>query len=764
MKNKRMIHVLAWMVLTALLFGEAGPGLSLVSGSSLFVKAVSAEGSGNGSSDDASKDASKDASSDASKDAYVAITAALTKDVLVYKQAFDTTMLHVYGVVSMDASGNPVERKEIALSDCTVTYEENGVTYTDLSAIGSTMGEKKIKVAYQDKEKVWTASQTLTVVPAKVENLTQTAASSSTISLSWNAVEGASGYRVFWYNAADQKYHSIKGSPESKAPILEPNTVIKNLYKYATALTPGTSYKFKVCAYYGTTTKNEIRGDKSDELVVTTAPDKVTGLRAKDYADTYIELAWNGVAGANGYIIYRKKSGETDYKKIGDTLGGVNVYEDADVTEASTYYYKICAYSLTETYLSDESDVLKWSTSPATPVVKVKAGDGRFRVTWKKAKSATGYQVMIKTTTDSTYQVAADVKQGTYAYIVKNLANNTSYDVVVTSYRTVDGVNYTSKNSALKSVTPLSIAATSKKAKLYKTKKKFKGSNAYKNVAWFKKYVVYNKSVAMPGTIHTNVAGFASSRMCPQAVAFAGPYMLMTAYDYAKEENSVIYVMTKKKKTLLTTIVLEDQVHVGGIAFDGTNVWVSHGKRVGALKYADIKAAAKKKAAYKELPYHALASVKTTASFMTYYKGMLYVGQTKETAKSQTYSYTIKNKNGNPTLTAKYGIKLPDRIQSIAFLPDGSLVISRSNLYMTSQRYYISQMDYYKPKWSGKKIKKLGKVKNTCPMPTMNEGIAVNGNYLYSCFESTVFSTATNPMDRICAFKLSSIKSGKVKK
>ncbi|MDD5949541.1 MAG: hypothetical protein PUC39_07425 [Lachnospiraceae bacterium] len=146
---------------------------------------------------------------------------------------------------------------------------------------------------------------------------------------------------------------------------------------------------------------------------------------------------------------------------------------------------------------------------------------------------------------------------------------------------------------------------------------------------------------------------------------------------------------------------------------------------------------------------------------MTYYKGMLWVGVNKETGNQPVYSYQINAKAGTPTLTAKNKITVPDRVQGMAFLSDGSLVLSRSNLYITSMRYYISQLDYYQPKWSGNKITSLGKRKNVCQMPTMNEGIAVNGNYLYVCYESTAFSSSSIPMDRICAFPTKSLKPKK---
>jgi hypothetical protein len=400
--------------------------------------------------------------------------------------------------------------------------------------------------------------------------------------------------------------------------------------------------------------------------------------------------------------------------------------------------------------------------------VTLKAGDGRTRITWSKVASATGYQILVKKTGEEEYTQIADIAQGTYKYIKTGLVNEVSYDVVVRAYRTIndevanvsttgDKV-YAGASSEVKSVIPVAVAATSRKAKNFKTKKAFLNSLACTTNPWFKKYVKYKKSFIMPGMLNTNVAGFAATRMCPQAVAVAKSYMLLAAYDYSGGENTVIYVMSKSSRKLLTTIVLPDKTHAGGMAFDGTNVWVSHGSQVAAIRFTDIQAAAKVKSAYQEVEYVTLCSVKTTASYMTYYKGLLWVGKNAETGKQKLYSYTIGDKTGTPTLTAKDSIKVPDRTQGIAFLKDGTMVVSRSNLYNSTMSYYICQLDVYSPKWSGSTIKSLGKCINTCKQPTMNEGIVVSGKFLYVCYESPAFNSATVPMDRICAFNVASLK------
>ena len=68
------------------------------------------------------------------------------------------------------------------------------------------------------------------------------------------------------------------------------------------------------------------------------------------------------------------------------------------------------------------------------------------------------------------------------------------------------------------------------------------------------------------------------ARMIPQGITVAGDYMLVSAYDGSKTTESVIFVINRKTKKLCTTVVMPYASHLGGIAYDGTNIWVTYGK------------------------------------------------------------------------------------------------------------------------------------------------------------------------------------------
>ena len=660
-----------------------------------------------------------------------------------YKSNFTQEGL-IVNVVYKDGSKVPTTKYE-------TTYNNQ-----DTNQVTASMGKKTLKVSYAGKNQTYTAEYDVEVVPPAVANVIQYAAAEDNFSLSWDALEGVTGYQVMGYNETKKEWSTvIKGSVKTLT-ITENNTTVKKGNQNL-AIGAGGEYQVRVRAFYKVSDKEVYYGEMSAITKAVTSPVKPELLQYKESTTDSVSVTWQPVAGADGYEVYRKMAGESDY--IFCNAVTETAYTDNSLEAGKTYYYKVRAYNDSRDYCGAYSDNIKTSTLPVATAVKVKAGDGRIRATWDKVSGVTGYKVYAKKAEETEYTEMATVeKSSTITYTVTGLENDVEYNVQVRGYRLLDTTTYLAPEGTAKSATPVKVSATSKKAKLFKTKKAFQKSKAYKSITWFKKNVKYNKSYVKPGMINTNVGGFNSYNMCPQATTFAGKYLLMSAYDRAEEENSVIYVMSKSTRKLVTTLVLPDQYHVGGMAYDGTNLWISHGNSVAAIKYTTIASAASKKKAYANVNYAAVVKVETAASYLAYYKGLLWVGVCYERGNQPLYSYTIGSKSGTPTLTVKDKKMMPSRVQGIAFLKDGSLVLSRSNLYTKGAPYYIAQLEYYKPTWSGKTIKALGKCKNVCQQPTMNEGIAVNGSYLYVAYESPAFSTATYAMDRICAFPLKAVK------
>lgn len=320
-----------------------------------------------------------------------------------------------------------------------------------------------------------------------------------------------------------------------------------------------------------------------------------------------------------------------------------------------------------------------------------------------------------------------------------------------------DGVSIESNDNNLKrAVSPTTIAP-----RFYSN---ITSSPAYANFSSFAANLNTTYTFVIPGLVNTNVAGTNCGTMVPQGVCFAGDYVLITAYDSNNTANSVVYVMStvnNQNRYYLTTIVLNSKSHVGGIAYDGTNVWVCDGGSVGGIKYSTIQSIVASGAAYSVQSYFKKLAVNTTASYAAYYDSKLWVGDFNQTAEGTLYGYSISNKDTtSPTLTAKNRMTTPDRTQGVS-IRDGAMILSRSYSRDIGSASYISELRVYKPDWANPTstgfIYKNNAVK-TMTMPPMAEGVIMGSTYTYVLFESvaTVYSMGTikckYPVDRICGF------------
>ena len=394
---------------------------------------------------------------------------------------------------------------------------------------------------------------------------------------------------------------------------------------------------------------------------------------------------------------------------------------------------------------------------PDTPKVTVRGGSKRVRVQWKKIDNADGYYVYYRPATSVQYKkVATITDKKIVEYDKKSLEQNTTYHFLVSAYRNVNGYVVESNLSSSVSAKTVAVSATSKKAKVYGTKAKFKKSPAYKKFTKMKSSMNYSKSFAIPGMVSTNVGGFSSKNMVPQAICHAGSYLLISAYDSKGVDYSVVYVVSKAAKSYITTIVLPSKAKVGGMAYDGTNIWISKGSSVAYFPYTVVTDAVNAGTAYTTLKqYNGVFKVTGTASYMGYYDEILWVGAFKQSSSSMI-GYRVENKTTTPSLKETYTMAVPSKTQGITFQEDGTLVLTRGYKKNTSESGYISQIRTYMPSYEnasvGGKVLK-NSVRKKTKMPPKIEGVAIYGTYTYTLFSSAHYGKCKYPVDRVIALK-----------
>lgn len=404
-------------------------------------------------------------------------------------------------------------------------------------------------------------------------------------------------------------------------------------------------------------------------------------------------------------------------------------------------------------------------TAPIAPqVTQIKGGSKRVKLYWTEQKDARGYYIYYATSKTGTYTRTKTItNSSTCKYVKKSLEQNKTYYFKISAYTIgANGLPVEGALSQVYTAKTAAVSATSKGARKYSSTAKFKKSPAYKKYAFLRK-ANYTKSFAIPGMKTTNVAGFANNRMFPQGGCAAGAYMLVSAYAYNGEDESIIYVLSRSSKSYITTLVMPNKTKIDAMAYDGKNVWLTQGKKVARFSYELISKAVAAGSAYTEIAaFDATYSIATSGSYMAYRDNVLWIGAYNSKLATRMYGYVVQtNATGVVSLTRKYYMAMPNRTRAVSFDADGYMYVVRSSQSNNKQSGYLSQIRTYKPAFStpsasGSVAKKAYTKKTTIPPRAC--GSMVYGQYLYTVFSGCKYSKCTYKVDRVIAVKLTNMR------
>ena len=197
-----------------------------------------------------------------------------------------------------------------------------------------------------------------------------------TVSVSWDSVTEATGYRV-WRKAGDGSYGTAPHATPTSASLEE------------TRLTAGTEYCYRVSA-----TGSRPESDRAEEMCATTAPPAPTGVGAAEQSSSAIRIRWDGASEATGYTVRRR-----DNMAMLDTA---NTHLDWTGLNAETEY---CF----EVKATNDAGSSSWSSpekcattevgpppaAPGTPenVEAAARSSSAIRISWDSVSEAAGYTV-----------------------------------------------------------------------------------------------------------------------------------------------------------------------------------------------------------------------------------------------------------------------------------------------------------------------------------------------------------------------------------
>ena len=253
-----------------------------------------------------------------------------------------------------------------------------------------------------------------------------------TVSLKWNEVKGADGYRVYMIKS-NGKYKLIADTAETTA--------------LHSGRLPGKTYFYNVRAY---SLKDGVKSYSpfSGEIYAATATERVQNFRVTDINAKSFRLSWDEVEGADYYALYK-------YNEVTGVFDRVNSFKKTSVKikkpSGSITAYKIAAVKRhgSKKLYGELSDAQYGITTPKKPVVKSEVKEGKATLSWKKTEGATGYIIYKKT--DEGYKKVKVVNGKKTKYTFKKLKKGNTYTYKVrASMRVADTVYYSNYSSPVK--------------------------------------------------------------------------------------------------------------------------------------------------------------------------------------------------------------------------------------------------------------------------------------------------------------------------
>ena len=311
--------------------------------------------------------------------------------------------------------------------------------------------------------------------PAKVTGLKTTNITNNAVSLAWNSVSGATGYKV---------YIEVPGYGYSYIGLINKTYVTITGLDSITAYKSGSNIRAKVIA-------TNSAGDAPEALITFKAPasgggtssssrpTKVTGLKTTNITNNAVSLAWNSVSGATGYKVYIEVPGY-GYSYIGLINKTYVTITGLDSITAYKSGSNIRAKVIATNSAGDAPEALITFKAPASSATVDQVRNLRASsitnnavfLTWDAVSNAAGYEVyvyipglgyvFVRTTTNIANEEVSGFQAGE------------TYRAKVRAYRMVSGrkvygaysneILFSPKREVLGKVTGLNITPSTNKA------------------------------------------------------------------------------------------------------------------------------------------------------------------------------------------------------------------------------------------------------------------------------------------------------------
>ncbi len=268
----------------------------------------------------------------------------------------------------------------------------------------------------------------------------------------------------------------------------------------------------------------------------------------------------------------------------------------------------------------------------------------------------------------------------------------------------------------------------------------------------------------IPGMPGTRFEDYINNKLfsvdqCPQGLCVTEEHILVTSYSTGNHENyGSLYVFDRRTGAYLVTLSMKKGSHLGGICYDGENLWICHSnyRTIERLDYALVKEIARHQPGRTvELTQkHEEYRVSNSPSCITFFSGKLWIATHTRFFKSIMKSYRYSG----GALEECEEFAIPDKVQGVAFDEDGHVYLSTS--------FGRDKSSYIKVYRSAYDLSKRPEKPAECvEMPPCSEELAIAGDELLVLFESGAQKymegtdgkgKALAPLDHMVAIQLDS--------
>ena len=320
--------------------------------------------------------------------------------------------------------------------------------------------------------------------------------------LTWNAVEGATSYRIYRSTAKGSGY-SLLGTTTATSYT---NTGAK----------AGTTYYYRVkaCNDAGLSPySNIVSGQVKSVTPKPSAPVVKIGHSASSGKPM---LTWNAVSGATSYNVYRATSQNGTYSLLGTVTA--TSYTNTGAKAGTTYYYKVKAVNSAGE--SAYSNVVSGRATVTTLTMGHSSTSGKPQLTWKAVSGAASYKVYRATTKNGAYSVINTTKALTYTNV--GAALGTTY------YYKVEALNASGKSLGFSAVVEgkvapvLAVGYSSVSGKPQLTWKAVPGATEYQVYRSTQQNSGYSKINTTTATSYVNTGAKAGTTYYYRIVAVKG--------------------------------------------------------------------------------------------------------------------------------------------------------------------------------------------------------------------------------------------------